>query len=389
MTPTPAQIGQRIQHVRKDMGFGISDLARMAQIPEDVLRATEDGACALLPRDLIALAHALNWDWEAFLDSPEGFSERVLTLFRQNEQLTAKDRLSLSDLAARAGALPRLTDKLKPGLAPVEPPRGKFHRGNGRQVAHQVRDLLRLGDQPIDNPFGLLRHHGVQLFRVEFSTPSLSGATLVHPDFGAAVVIRKQDDLFRQCFSAMHEWGHVLMDRELEAIVSFEDTKGDDREHRANGFAAGMLLPDGPLRLNWSRWGERWDQWREFLVTYRANFGTLFYALSDAGLVNKDKRVNFFSQPNPPSIERACKEDPDHFSLSLGGLERLELCARLGVSPELADAAIECLRDSEPPSWAWVAEQMRLSMEDMRELALQPPHNLKQPLATDINPCAF
>ncbi len=381
------KLGERVRAVRRDLGLDVADLADWAEVSQDALHALEEHGEPLPVCDLVATARALHYDWETLLEPPGDLEEQVLQLFRKNQNLTLTDRLALADFAKRASTLPQLTQDLVPLLAPIKPALQGYQRGNGREVAQKLRERLRLGEAPLVNPFELPRKYGVQLFRVKFSTKALSGVTLMHRSFGAAVVIRIQDDLFRQAFSAMHELGHVLMDREAGAVASYDTSRPDagiqEAENRANGFAAGMLLPTGMLKENWSTHKRDWSAWRPLLVKYRVNFGTLVQALTDTKLIERPERDELFKNP-PVVITRAEKEDFDRLRRSLGNVAWLDALAELGLSPELADAAVSALRE-ERVSWGWAADQLRVDREDLSELLAVPPMNLRPALPTEVN----
>lgn len=381
--------GQRVRDVREAVGFSAEQVAETLAWPLADYLALESGEREPRLNDLLSVAEFLHWDWEAFLDPRSSvLGADLLTLLRSNSELTAHDRLILADFAVRAAALAQFRERPSP-LPPEERPRTGpevYHRGEGRRIAGLVRSRLGLGARPISNPFELLRSEGVQVFRARLTTGNVSGATVIHPSFGSAILVQWDEDLWRQHFSAFHEFGHVIMDRAESSVVVSDESRGrDPRELRANSFASGMLLPDQVLLDGWTRWGENWPAWKPLLLEYRANYPPLWHGLADIkGVAFDSKRAWELFRAKAASIPSSEKTDDELAGLNPREVERYMAGVNLSLSRELIDAADDVLRENRA-SWEWAAERLRLDVPALREVLGRSRNNLQRlPSETSI-----
>ena len=75
-----------------------------------------------------------------------------------------------------------------------------------------------------------------------------SGLTLVSADGNVLVAANRTHPILRRRFSFAHEYAHVLLDRELKAILSRTRDRSSLMEVRANAFAASFLMPADGVR---------------------------------------------------------------------------------------------------------------------------------------------
>ena len=76
----------------------------------------------------------------------------------------------------------------------------------------------------------------------------ISGLTLISADGNVLVAANRTHPILRRRFSFAHEYAHVLLDRELKAILSRTRDRSSLMEVRANAFAASLLMPADGVR---------------------------------------------------------------------------------------------------------------------------------------------
>jgi Zn-dependent peptidase ImmA (M78 family) len=222
---------------------------------------------------------------------------------------------------------------------------------------------------------------------VRLGSDNVSGLTINDPRCGPAILVNLRDDPWRQHFSVLHEFGHVLMDQ--DALRSGQDggVVSYDRSHeacelRANGFAGGMLLPDGVLIENWKSIGRQWKGWRDLLAAYKCNYPALFYGLADLRLMPRAEARELVDS-GEWRIPRAEKADTDLEGTSSAGRKRAESLVEYGLSMDLIDAVSRALAAG-TVSWAWAARRLRIDPDALRALLNEHKH-LRQRLPSEIS----
>ena len=250
------EIGRRIRAVREELGMSVKELALACGTTDEIFSRLEAGTLDPIPGDYILIAaRLLKTDFRYFIsDALDDVEEETHRLFRAMEEprpsdLHALRRFMLFCMAEHE--LETLLDgarKLLPPEYPRPGPAEKLAKDQGKRAAREERSRLGLGTVPIPNVFALLRQENVRLFRHRMEDANLSGVTIAHPRAGVCVLVNYDEDLYRQFFSAAHEYAHVLFDRSKinseGCVVSYRFSKNQLVELRANAFAAEFLLPE-------------------------------------------------------------------------------------------------------------------------------------------------
>jgi Zn-dependent peptidase ImmA (M78 family) len=128
--------------------------------------------------------------------------------------------------------------------------------------------------------------------------------------------VNYDEDLYRQFFSAAHEYGHVLFDRstiEREGhVVSFRYSHAELSEMRCNNFAAEFLLPSAALnRYDRPRnIQDVADLLRRVALEYRVNTEPVAITLKEQDWIS-ERTLESFRRTRAVTIRRADKSDPD------------------------------------------------------------------------------
>lgn len=121
----------------------------------------------------------------------------------------------------------------------------------GREKAESVRYQHDLGDAPVRDLFGFIEKNFKDLLVVRFPMEAGPDGALLKANKRWIIVVNTWDQLLvRQRYTASHELGHYLFDREHSAIqIDRQILRGHSAvEVRANAFAVHFLLPATVLR---------------------------------------------------------------------------------------------------------------------------------------------
>jgi Zn-dependent peptidase ImmA (M78 family)/DNA-binding XRE family transcriptional regulator len=372
----PDEIGRRVRAVREEVGVTVATLAERLGVSYDVVQMLEAGLLDPLPGDyILTIADTLRTDYRYFISEVLDQEEASVTkVYRALAEPTAADKLAIRrfvNFAIAENELADLTHETRVALPPPNAPRGRLHKEQGVNAAVQERKRLGLGNRPIQNIFELIRANGVRLFRHGLTDSKLAGLTVVHPRAGVAVLINYVDDLYRQFFSAAHEYGHVLLDRgQLESqgcIVTYYSRR-ELIEIRANAFAGEFLLPrEAMKRFDSSR---RTMSQNDIVLNiareYQVNTGTVAIKMGEVGWMDPP-RVQEFLSPDPPvRIPRAEKGDPEVPStLTEKQAERRLIAIKEGFSTSYLEMLRRALVAGEI-TWGRATELLDLDGDDSR-----------------------
>lgn len=111
--------------------------------------------------------------------------------------------------------------------------------------AELARKRLELDNAPIKDLFSVLENEGIFVVRMPIGGDGLSGAFFYDEKTQVARILVNSDrTLGHQIFTAAHEYGHFLMDKETEHVIIEKDGQKNAIEKRADLFAANFLMPE-------------------------------------------------------------------------------------------------------------------------------------------------
>lgn len=345
MALSPKEIGRRIREVADEVGVGKAEIADALGVGQETISKLEMGTLDPIPGDyILVIARLLKTDFRYFISSDlDDVEAETRKLFRKLAAPSPSDFLAIrrfvsfcmseKDLEALL-SMKRQEDIPTYRTGRTSP---RLHKDQGRDAAQQERKRLGLGNRPIRNIFETLRSQGIHLFRHSLKDRNLNGVTIQHPQAGVCVLINYDDDLYRQFFSAAHEYCHVLADRGVLAtegsVVSYRG-RHDLVEVRANNFAAEFLLPTGVFAE--LKRPKDLDELSSFVRTIALDYGvnteTVAIKLKELGWIT-DKTLASFQAVRPAVIRRTEKTDPDiPPNLTPKQIERRVNAIREGIS---------------------------------------------------------
>jgi Zn-dependent peptidase ImmA (M78 family)/DNA-binding XRE family transcriptional regulator len=264
----------RIKQFRLARGYSLDELAGAMGgiVTKQALSKYERGMSVPSARVLNRLAGALKVKSMQLWAEPE-LSVRFVA-FRKRSTLPVKARTAIQALAIeKLEERTRLQDYCFSSV-PFEVPIEKYgvtSEEDAEEAASKVRDLWRLGVDPIANVTAVLEDHLVHVIEVDapekFDGISAVAETEDGKAKAAAVVSRSACPRDRQRLSLAHELGHLVM----------KPAKKVDEEKAAFRFAGAFLAPRASLQREV---GERRTSVRiEELLILKQRFGMSIQAL--------------------------------------------------------------------------------------------------------------
>lgn len=257
MPVTQEELGSRLRQAREATGLTQEEVARRLGLSRSSVVQMEQGNRTVSSLELDQLARLYGRDLRDFLASAFDSEESLVAIFRAEAALADPDEL---DGAARssielARELANLEDLLgidrtlsrAPAYA-APTPHSKWQAiEQGNRAAVEERRRLNLGNLPLGELQDLLEAQGVRTALLVLPQ-DVSGLTLMDPRLSFFVVANERHAPQRRRFSWVHEYAHILFDRDRKGTVSRDADRTDHAEVRANAFAASFLMPEGGVR---------------------------------------------------------------------------------------------------------------------------------------------
>lgn len=287
-------VGSKIRRYREQLELSRQELAEATGIVLQRLEQCEAGRVEPTGDEILILADFFRCDYKFFI------SNERLAPFEQTEQLYRRygddfskaDRRGIQDFLFLCECEEFLFREL--GRTQSRQPfffhkTGAFFKTHGEQAAAKLRQQLGYSVREVGmNVYDDIRRIGVHVFRRKLGNSDISGLFIRHPTAGKCVLVNYSEDIYRQRFTAAHEFGHTILDDEEDVIVSFTKwKKGDLVEVRANTFSSRYLMPPEFLRQipEPTTWNPgKVIQWANQL---KVSTEALAYALRDAQLVDE------------------------------------------------------------------------------------------------------
>lgn len=336
-----------------------------------ITRLAEFEAASAQPNgdDILVLADFFNCDYRFFISNERlAAFEQTDSLYRMHgEEFSKEDRRNILEFIFLCECEHQLEQELERRPEPFEfIPRGSFYKGQGADAAEALRAHFNYAPNTVPNDiYADFRKLGFHVFRRRLENSNISGLTIRHPFAGTCILVNYDEDIYRQRFTASHEAGHGIIDRDQDVVVSFarESTRDHKVEIRANTFASRYILPpsviEGISVTDWS--GEEASRWASRL---KVSTWALAIALKDAGRID-DEAMNLLRRTRVPVDQ---KVDPEFSGLEGKSLERKRELLKRGLSTFYVDLCFQALSRG-IISAGRAAEMMMVDDFELREIA--------------------
>lgn len=372
---THQEIGRRVQGCREEVGVSATDLAMRLGIAEASIEELEQGRSAAPSGDLIlAISRILQVDFRYLIStSVDAEAEGTLKIYRKLSEPTPSDKMAIRRFMGFASAerdLQRILSTPGIPLPPTPLLRKKLSKDQGVEAARSERARLGLGLQPIHNIFELIRAQGVLLFRHSLVDSGLSGLTVVNAAVGTAILVNYVDDLYRQFFSAAHEYAHSLLDRSAlqrdGCVVSYSRFSGADlAELRANNFAAELLFPRDSITPDIRRRlaTEPYSIVADLARRYRVNVEVVVRTLQSEQAISDAMADSILGDVKIRKIEKTDPEIPANSTVAQ--VQRRVIALKEGLSASYIDALRSALVRQEI-TWGRAADLLAMSTSEVQ-----------------------
>ncbi|WP_228055185.1 ImmA/IrrE family metallo-endopeptidase [Gloeocapsopsis crepidinum] len=221
-------LGRKLKEARESLLIAPQDSALRLQISLQEYLDIEAGRSRITGDQLVLLAASYRRDFRYFVtgDYPSAESQ-VQEMFRRNATLSQGDRVAIQEFVRLCEYEDFLEREIFQRQPIVIPKYGqslfshKHFKQQGEEAAAFERERLGLGQKPIEDIFGLIRQQGIHVFKRRLEDKNISGLYINHPVAGHCILINYLDDLYRQNFSAAHEYCHTLFDSSQEQEVTY------------------------------------------------------------------------------------------------------------------------------------------------------------------------
>lgn len=370
-------LGRKLREARESLLIEPQEAAERLQISVDEYLRLESGERGATGDEVVILAAFYRRDFRYFVtgDYPSAESQ-IQEMFRQNATLFKRDRVAIQEfsrLCEYQAFLESLLDiEHKPLPDHSQHRFGHTHyKSQGAEAAILERNRLRLGRQPIPDVYKMMRDQGIRVFKRQLEDRNISGLYLRHPSAGHCVLINYLDDLYRQNFSAAHEYCHALFDSAREQQVSYWKSPSSEPElkkleWRANSFAGNFLVPEDRLRKDYHP-VTSYDEWtqlaREVIRRFSASSQVVAIRFAEIGWIDDDLKDRL-TRDRRLVIKAEEKFDPEiPPNLSIGAKERLTKAIRHGLSWHFLQLCGEAYRREEI-TYHKVLEMLFLPIEE-------------------------
>lgn len=249
---TQKQLADRLKQARLEAKMSQEAVANVLGLPRPAISQIEAGKRSLDTLELVKQAKLYSKPLSFFLEVQPQLhkKESAVAMCFRAEMLTQKDEAVVSDFAELCrsytwlerllGYEPRLALPMR--LKAVRPKNKGQAIREAEQLAIEIRKLLDLGDDPIFNIIDLLEQQGVRIIVQPLQNDQFSGLFLEDEEVGPCILINANQRPTRIAYTVAHEYGHILLDRELRMKVCNEEK--DLVDVRADVFAAAFLMPE-------------------------------------------------------------------------------------------------------------------------------------------------
>ena len=257
MPITQLEFARRLRAARKACHITQAKAAKALGLSRSAVSQMEAGQRGVSGLELYRLAELYSRDVGDFLEDRFEESNPVTAMFRAHPELRESPAATMSlrlcgELNREVANLHDLLE-LDRGISTIpeyslRAPGSKWNAvQQGNAAAEKERRRLDLGIAPLPDVANLLGAQGISTVLVEMDD-GISGLTMISADGTVLVAANRTHHILRRRFSFAHEYAHVLLDRELKAILSHARDRSSLMEVRANAFAASFLMPAEGVR---------------------------------------------------------------------------------------------------------------------------------------------
>lgn len=232
--------------------------------------------------------------------------------------------------------------------------------------AQEERARLNLGAHlPIYTLRKVLEDVGVHVFLDALSS-KLAGLYVFVADFGYCILINKQHPLERRRWTAAHEYGHFLLDRDKPGVDYLRPMqRKPENERFADAFAAGFLMPEAGVQRRFYEEVERKSDFNVGDLCRMANY----YEVSLMAMTVRLESLNLIARGSWDAIKASGVAVKD-LKREAGVQDQPEVDSADTFPDRFKSLAVQAWT-SDKISTGTLAKLLRCSLVEAREIAYQ------------------
>lgn len=364
-----AEFGKKLERCRTQLQLSTAEVDAHTGIPAERIAAFERGMVTPTGDDVLILADFFKCDYR-FLISNEKLAafEQTDSLYRMHgKDFSKADRRGILEFIYLCECEQMLEADLGRHATVFRfTPTGTYFKGHADQAAKALREHFRYSPNAVPSDvYADFRKIGFHVFRRRLQNSEISGITIRHPLAGTCILVNYDEDIYRQRFTAAHEAGHGVIDRDQDVIVSFATASSREPlvEIRANAFAARYLLPRSLVsEIPVSAWTQ--DEVLRWASHFKVSTTALTIALKEAEVIDEETAKHL----RRVRVPAHAKTDPELTTLSPRAAERKSELLERGLSSYYVGLCFEALAKG-AVSAGRAAEMMLVSDFELAEIA--------------------
>lgn len=273
-------IGRRLKIAREAIGYTLEKVEQESGIGKSSLSEFENEKREPKFSQLSRLAEIYRKSIEFFLTDQPITTEVMLWRAKPNNEVEMKEyEARFRQFCEQYRKLEILTGEIKELKLPgIDVKADQFTYRDANLLAEKIHKEFGLGDLPSASLKQTLEEkYYVKIFHLSFSGSAISTFS---PEFGPAILLNKDNKLWRRNFDLAHELFHVLT-WHIFRLKDDPNTEPADREEQlSNAFASRLLLPTDVVKNRIeSAINERYEISFEALDEIAREFGVSLDAL--------------------------------------------------------------------------------------------------------------
>lgn len=305
-------IGEKIARYRDLLSVTEIEFSENTGISLERLSQFEKGRIEPSGDEILIIADYFRCDYNYFISNQKiSVYEQTDKLFRKfGKELSKNDKWVIQEVLFLAENEHYLDDML--GIRSEKfsfVPNGHYFKDHGIKAAEALRKHFQYKPNELSlNVYQDFRQIGIKIYRKRLENSNISGIYINHPVAGDCIIVNYTEDTYRQRFTAAHEAGHAIFDKNDDINISFSKwDKSDLKEVRANTFSSYYLCPvdlidNIPENTIWSY--EKLILWSKKIL---ANPKTLLIALKNNNKIDQAQ----FDELENTTIDKSEKIDPE------------------------------------------------------------------------------
>lgn len=372
-------LGRKLKDARESLLITPQDSALRLQISVQEYLDIEAGINRITGDQLVLLAVMFRRDFRYFVTGDYRSAEsQIQEMFRRNAALSQSDRIAIQEFIRLCEYEDFLEREIfqRQSVSVLNYKHISFGHSHfkrqGEEAASFERERLIIGKQPIENIFELIRDQGIHIFKRQLEDQNISGLYINHPVAGHCILINYLDDLYRQNFSAAHEYCHALFDSSKGQEVTYLKSSNDraELEWRANSFAGNFLVPKQRIELDYTP-ANTYEAWisliRQIAERFRVSSQVVIICLSELKWIDRTVQEQL-AQDRRLVIRHDEKFDPETPpTLSSGMQDKSTQIIRQGLSWHFINLCTEAYRQGEI-TYHKLLDMLLLPLEDGHQL---------------------